>query len=528
MWTAFFLENTRFAISLFAGLVFFAVGWLYFDAWLEKKGRKEQIRFLGFFLLALSFLFAATQVESTLIEIPLPILIRGTINLLLVATRTCGYILIICSLVIDSIQPRPDVEKYAKAVVFPVFLKFPGLAFLPFTYPVLCAWVGFLYWKRATAGYERHLKPIALSFFILALSELASVGFLFRNTTNVTLYNLVTPFGPLWFARYVTLGLAVFILGKWVFSYLLKRFLTQLFMIFTSSILLIFLLTAVSFTAVLVRNIQNETFRRLETDVRVLSYAIDTKKAQTLSDAQLVAQNSSVTGSLGSRKALSSSLETFLLSKDQSFLWAVGKDGVILARGEDSEKYGDSLAGDTLVKKALSGDSGTSVVSREKALAPGVTLRAATPIKRPGGAIIAGTTIDNAFVDGIKTATGLEASVYGGNTLSATTLLASDRKTRPVGIKEENRKVQSSVLEKGEAASVSVSILGVPYLASYLPLKNIEDKTVGMLFIGKPQRSVLATAGASIQLTFISTVILLILSIIPSYLISRYIARQVG
>lgn len=527
MWIQFFLENTRFAISLFAGLVFFAVGWLYFDAWQEKKEKKEQIRYLGFFLLALSFLFAATKVEGSLIEVPLPLLLRGTIDFLSGAARIGGYLLIIRSLIIDPIQKEPEVQKYAKAVAFPAFLKFPGLSFLSLTYPVLSVWVGFLYLKRATTGYERHLKPVAISFFALALSELISVGFLFRNTTNVTLYNLVAPFGLLWFARYLTLGVAVFMLGKWVFGYLLKRFFTQLFMIFTASILLIFLLTAVSFTAILVKNIQDETFRRLETDVRVLSYAIETKRGQTLSDAQLVAQNSSVISSLGSRRALSPALETFLLEKDQSFLWALNASGVVLARGEDSEKYGDSLAGDPLVKKALTGESGTSVVSKDGSLAPEITLRAATAIKSSRGAIIAGTTIDNAFVDGIKTATGLEASVYGGNVLSATTLLASDRKTRPIGIKEENKKVKSSVLENGEAASVSVLLLGVPYLASYLPLKNIEEKVVGMLFVGQPEISVLRTAGASIQLTFISTVVLLVLSLVPSYLISKYIARQV-
>ncbi len=526
MWTAFFLENVRFAISLFAGLVFFAVGWLYFDAWLEKKGRKEQIRYLGFFLLTLSFLFAATSVESSLIDIPLPLLVRGTVDFLAVVTRIGGYILIIRSLIIDPIQKHPDVEEYAKAVVFPAFLKPLGQLLLVITYPALSAWVGFLYLKRATLGYERHLKPIALSFFALALSELMSVGVIFRNTTNVTLYHLVAPYGLLWFARYITLGLATFILGKWVFGYLLKRFFTQLFMIFTSSILLIFLLTAVSFTAVLVRNIQDETFRRLETDVRVLSYAIETKKAQTLSDAQLVAQNSSVIGSLGSRKALSSTLETFLLSKDQSFLWATNANGVVLARGEDSEKYGDSLAGDALVKKVLAGELVSSIAKRDGPFAPVITLTAGAPLKG-GRAVVAGTIIDNAFVDGIKETTGLEASIYGGNVLSATTLVAADGKSRPVGIKEEDKRPKEKVLEKGEAASISVSILGVPYLASYLPLKNIEEKTIGMLFVGKPQISVLQTAGASIQLTFISTVFLLILSIIPSYLISKYIARQV-
>jgi len=524
MWTAFFLENIRFAISLFAGLVFFAVGWLYFDAWQEKHEKKEQFRYFGFFLLALSFLFAATQVESTLIEVPLSAILSSSLAAASVLARITGLVLIIISLILDPIQPRPDISKFANVGIFglPLLLPFSLLQ------PILVLFIGFLYFKRATTGLERHLKPVAIAFFILGFSELLSLGSFFRSTTSVSLYNLVAAFGPIWFARYISLAVAALVLGRWVFGYLLKRFFTQLFMIFTTSILIIFLLTAVSFTAVLVKNIQDETFRRLETDVRVLSYAIETKKAQTLSDVQLVAQNSQVLGSLGSRKTLSSALETFLLSKDQSFLWAVNKDGVVLARGEDSEKYGDSLAGDTLVKKALSGESGTSVVSKEGALAPGITLRAAAPVKSSGGAIIAGTIIDNAFVDGIKTATGLEASVYGGNTLSATTLLASDGKTRPVGIKEENKKIRSSVLEGGEAASIPVSILGVPYLAGYLPLKSVEDKTVGMLFVGKPQSSVLATAEASIQLTFISTVILLIVSIFPSYFISRYIAKQLG
>ena len=42
MWLQFFLENLRFAINLFAGFVFFAVGWLYFDVRQEKRNQKEQ------------------------------------------------------------------------------------------------------------------------------------------------------------------------------------------------------------------------------------------------------------------------------------------------------------------------------------------------------------------------------------------------------------------------------------------------------------------------------------------------------
>ena len=96
-----------------------------------------------------------------------------------------------------------------------------------------------------------------------------------------------------------------------------------------------------------------------------------------------------------------------------------------------------------------------------------------------------------------------------------------------MGIKEENAQVKSQVLEKGESLNLALKILGVPYLGVYLPLKDITEKPVGVIFVGEPQTEVLQTAGASIELTFISTVALLLLSVIPSYLIAKYIAKQV-
>lgn len=531
MLTQFFFENLRFAISLFAGLVFFAVGWLYFDAWQEKKETKEQIRYLGYFSLALSFLLAGTQVESTLIEIQLPSFLRLAIDFGSTAGRIGGYILIILSLILDPIQPRPDLSKLASLVfALPSFLKFPVLSLVSFFYPALASYTGLLYLKRTTVGYEAHLRAVVLSFFILGLSEFFSLFFLFRTSTNVGLYKLVAPFGIVWFIRYLSLGVAIFILGRWVFGYLLKRFTTQLFMIFTTSILTIFLVTAIAFSAILLGNIQREAFNRLEVDISVLSYAIDAKKNQTLSDAQLVAQNSQVVGAMDSRVKLVSVLENFLLSKEQSFLWVANSSGIVLARGEDKEKYGDSIGGDPLFKRVLAGETGATIDQKDGPFAPVITIKAGVPIKsgkKVIGVVIAGTIVDNAFVDGIKEATGLEASVYGENTLSATTLVSADGKNRPVGIKEENKRIREKVLEKGEALSLPVAILGAPYLGAYLPLKDVKDKAVGMIFVGKPQITVLQTAGRSIQLTFISTVVLLILSIIPSYFIARYIAKQV-
>lgn len=522
MWVQFFLENLRFAISLFAGLVFFAVGWLYLDAWQEKHDKKELFRYLGFFLVAISFLFSATQVESTLIEAPFSAILSNTMATVSVLAKIVGFTLIVVSLLIDPIQPHPDVSKFAIAGIFGLPFALP----LSAVHPLLALFVGFLYFKRATTGLERHLQPIAIAFFMLSISEVFSLGSFFRSTTNVDLYNQVAAFGPIWFARYISLLLATFVLGRWVFSYLLKRFFTQFFMIFTSSILVIFLVTAVVFSGILLGNIRKETFTRLDIDARVLAYAIETKKAQGLSDAQLVAQNSQVVSALGTRRNLVSLLENLLLSKDQSFLWALDSKGTVLARGEDNEKYGDSVAGDPLVQKALKGEAVTSISARDGAFAPIVTIQAASPIKGKG-AIVAGTIIDNAFADGIKKATGFEASIYGGNTLSATTFITADGKTRPVGIKEENTQIKSQVLENGKPLTLALKVLGVSYLGAYLPLKNVEEKSVGMIFVGEPQAKVLQTAGASVELTFLVSVILLILSIFPTYFVTKFLTSQI-
>jgi methyl-accepting chemotaxis protein len=345
------------------------------------------------------------------------------------------------------------------------------------------------------------------------------------------LYNLVASFGSLWLIEHLILFFAVLILGRWVFGYLLKRLTSQLFMIFTCSVLAIFLLTTVTFTYLLLKNLETETLRQLETDVRVLDFAIESKKSESLSDAAVMAQSAQVIKATEEKdhKILFENLQNFLLTKKQSFLAVVDAGGVILARGEDKEKRGDSFSDDPLIKRALSGEAISSVVAKDGVLSSQISVRGVTPIKSGDkiiGAVMAGSIVDSAFIDGIKKATGLEASIYGGNKLSATTLIASDGRSRALGIKEEDSRIKAKVLGRGESFSGSVGILNVPYLGAYLPLKDIDNAPLGMLFVGKRQIVVLQTAGSSIELTFIVAAILMVLSIIPAFMISKYLANQ--
>lgn len=530
MWLQFLLENAHFAVNLFVALVLFAVFWLYYDAWRGRKSVKEGLRVFGFLFLSLSYLIHATSLESSILSSSF--IGSSTTDALVSATRILGYLILVGVLLVDPLEKHPEHRKKTEFALVALPLTGVVFTFPHLLFPIFGATVALLYLRRATIGLEDHLKPLAYSFFLLAIADLVGLSSLFIHTDNVAIYQLVVPFGPLWITEHLILLLAGIQFGRWVFRYLLKQFEVQLFMILTTATLSIFLITTVTFTGLLLKNIQDQTTGELLTDVNVLSYVIDSKKAELLSDAQVVAQNSDVIDAVTntSRIKLVGLLGDILLAKKESSLVVTGDAGQVLARGEDKDRAGESLSDDPLVKRALLGNAGVSVVTLDGVLAPVISLQAAVPIKSNSnviGVVLVGSLVDNAFVDGLKNATGLEAMMYGDNQISASTLMTPDNKSRLIGLKEEHTAIKSTVLTRGESYTGSVTLSGQPYFGAYLPLKDVDGNPVGMLFVGRPQIGVLQTAGHSIELTFLLAAALLVLAIVPAYFIAAYISSQV-
>lgn len=527
MWIQFFLENAHFAINVLAALVFFALFWLYFDAWIERKPSRQVPEMVGILLLSLGFLATAVLTDSTIVGTQF---INPVVHLALISgLKIAGYLLLFLGIVLDQIQPAPKTEGVQAA---PLALSM-SITTSPVSWPILAAAVGLVYWRRATIGLENHMKRIAASFYILSVSELLWLGRLFTNTNNVALARITAAFGPVWVAQHLVLLLAVIVLGQWLWKYLTKRLEPQLFMIFTMTILGIFLVTTTVFTGLLLKNLQDETLVRLETDVKVLSFALESKKTEELSDARVLATQTGMVEALASedKSALAQTARDFLLSKKQSLLAIVNADGQVLARGEDQDQIGESLSEDSLVKRGLNGEAVTGVVVRDGIIGPEVSVRAVVPVfsgRDQVGAILTGVSIDNAFVDGVKVATGLEAAVYGQDTLAATTLVAADGQSRWIGTKESDPTVINRVLHDNKTFTGSQTVLNTPYFAAFVPVQDVDQVAVGMLFVGRPQSTVLAAASRSIELTFAATAILMMLAVLPAYLVSRFIARQLA
>ncbi len=526
----FILQYIHFALNLFVAFVFFAVFWLFLDAWTTQKEIKNLLKAFGFFFLSISFLVHSTYVEQIAFadQFGLNAMNLFASNIL----RGSGYILLILGLLKDPIQKKPHYDETGEKTfaILPFGLTLP--ASIPLLFGGCSAIIGGIFLHHSTKGLEKHLKPLAIVFFIISLSEFFSLAENFRSSSNVAINSLAAAFGPMWILEHVLLLIAAVILGKWVFTYLLKRLQTQLFMIMSTGIIAIFIITTMIFTFLLLQNFRQDGITHLQTDSNVLLFAMESKKEQTLSDAEVVAQNPQVTAAIASKDkmTLKNLVTSILETKKQGSLLIISPTGEVLARGEDPGRIGDSFANDSIFQHVIRGQNISSVVTKDGVLAPEISIVSGTPIKDATGTIVGvvlvGSPIDSAFVDGVRKATNLSVSVYASNILSATTFLAPDGKSRLLGIKEETPQIKKTVLENGHAYSGSVSILNVPYFAVYLPLKDSDQIPIGMLFVGSLQLGVLQAAGKSIELTFLITALLVVLSIIPAYLISKYISYQ--
>lgn len=542
----FLAQNLHFSISLFAALVCFAVFWLYFDAWSNNKEKKEVYKSLGFLFLSLSFLIFGALTEQTTTS---RTRIDNFLEPLFLILHSAGYVFIIIGELVDPIQEKPDIfgrKKNPPIGPQPAPSATPaigggfsiGSLGAASAAKLLVPFAGFiiagLYLRRATKGLERHLRPVGFAFLCLAIFDLLSLSSQLRETLNPIVYSWVAPYGPIWLAGHLFLLLGSIILGRWVWKYLTKRIQSQLFMIFSISTVTIFLIATISFTFLLMSSLRGAALSNLETAANTLNYALGSKKAESSASAEIIAQNPSIANAVNSQdhEALVKLTQSFLAKKRQSSLIIVDSSGQVLLRGEDPSQYGDSLSSDLLIRRALIGDSTSTIVSTEGVLYPLVYVRTATPIRDSGGTVIgatvAGLTLDNAFVDGIKRQTGLDTTIYAENTRSATTLEAEDGKSRLLGIKEANVSVVEQVLRKGQNFKGTVNISNKPYLAVYAPVKDSENVPVGMLFIGSPRIDLLKTAGQSVQLTFLMSVVLLLLASWPAYVAARYINRQLS
>ena len=229
-------------------------------------------------------------------------------------------------------------------------------------------------------------------------------------------------------------------------------------------------------------------------------------------------------------KALSSKDDLTRLMKDEGldFLTLVDQKGTVLLRCHHPGMSGDSLTEDPFVREALQNHavSGTQVLSREQLLkegkpladravfsliptpkekpienldqTSGMVLKSAYPVVDADGqvlvALVGGILLNRHYeiVDRIKNIVFKYAKYKGKEIGTATIFLREWRISTNVMDKERHRavgtramnEVQEQVLQNGLPWVQRAYVVDDWYITAYEPIRDFQDKIVGMLYVG--------------------------------------------
>lgn len=143
------------------------------------------------------------------------------------------------------------------------------------------------------------------------------------------------------------------------------------------------------------------------------------------------------------------------------------------------------------------------------------------PEARVAGVVEVGYVFDNAFVDYSKRETGLEVTFYTGSERSATTIFTEDGTSRWVGSAETNTDVVQKVLKEGQDYQTSLDRLGVPYYSAFIPVRNADEKIVGMVSVGVPTQILLEDSRQRLLTSFFAATLISLLAAIVGYFAFR-------
>ena len=509
-----FSANLFFINTVLAGLVFFCLGWLHLDSWKATDSHRAlAFRAIGFFIVSL-----ALMIQSPNFSDP-------TILLLMRSLKLLGLGLLLASLTSEPLLGPPSQRKTQMLVPL-------GLISLVIIPPValLSIVIGLTYMVKSSLGFEKQIKMAGVAFVLFGLSELTTISTYWTNTSIVFVSKLVADYGVVWFTHHSLLFVSTLILAVWGWGFIRFRVQAQVFLLLVSASLIIFVTITTLFTYILYRNLESDKLGHLRTDIKVLQYSLERMQTEALSVARWTAQHQQLRETIVSQNSsqLFDLVSEFQVSDSTSFINLISAQGEVIMRSEDNERVGDSLLHDPVVQVALAGRPMSSIAVVNSAVAPHLLIRAVAPVTSPQdnsviGVVETGYIVDNAFVDGVQTVTGLQTSVFAGPIRTATTFVAPDGQSRYVGSKESNSQITSRVLEDGQDYLGATQVLNQPFYAAYSPLRDYSQQVVGMLFVGQPQLELKETAEKTFQTTFTGSVILMIFSILPAYFFSKYL-----
>lgn len=132
----------------------------------------------------------------------------------------------------------------------------------------------------------------------------------------------------------------------------------------------------------------------------------------------------------------------------------------------------------------------------------------------------------NTMIENLRTETGIDYTIFYGDTRYLTTINKAGTNEKLVGTKASDKIVQTVLKGGQETSALNLSIEGQPYHAYYVPMKNADGTVVGMVFAGRHSADVNQNVAHAVLMMVLIAVIAIVAVIIIGVFISRKESRQ--
>ncbi len=347
---------------------------------------------------------------------------------------------------------------------------------------------------------------------------------------------------------------------------------TQLTLIFLAVACLIGVVTSIIVNSLITNQIIFEAQERVKEDLNTARYVYASKLRDIDRTVRWTAIRHVLKKGLKEKNLspIRNELEGLMAEEGLDFLTLVDRNGVVVFRFHNPPVSGDSVVYDPLIKEALQkkGISGTQVLSGDelskegrdwakKAIiqsipvpkekpkrkieeTSGMVLKSAYPILDFNGevlgALTGGVLLNRNYeiVDRIKNIVFKDAKYKGKEIGTATIFLGDLRISTNVMDKEGSRaigthamkEVQEQVLGKGLPWIQRAFVVDDWYITAYEPIQDIQDKIVGMLYVGLLESKYALMKERLILLFFFFSMSGMLIALVVSFFLSRMMFRK--
>lgn len=524
----FWYEYLHFIAASLAIVVSVASAVLFIITFKYEKTLKTAWRAIGFFMLAIAFLFFILERKAPSLE-----LIAVTINAFAFFSLYKG------------IRAEPNIEhlkriraprksktidiKFKKGqskikrtliilggillvssiFIVPVFVYVKSLLPSIIQLIAIAFIIGIIRIRSSVYKQEKQNIHSLLGFSALLIKEIAGALFRLPESNIVILRKLTLEYSIPWTISIIATIIAFTLFAIWAWDFIKVRIFLRTYVILISVVLLVTTFGFLVFTLFVFKIVENNNLDLMLKGAETEAVIMEDRANTALFISKIIASDQFLLKNIetGNYAGIINDAKGYLEDTGVDILRIYNIFGEITASPSDTRDRGKVVNNDPLLTYSLTKRKVIKSFDTEPGvLSNYVITRGIHPIilnNTVVGAIEAGYKFDNAFVDFSKEKTNLDVTIYTNAKISATTIKTLDGVSRFIGSEETAKNIINNVLTKGENYTTSINRFGELYYSAFSPIRDINGKILGMISVGTPTFELIEETRQQLISTFI-------------------------